>query len=139
MRTVMRNDRIRVGAVVLALLVLVTWVSAPVTAGEQGGAKVDVTGKWVLQVQTDAGSGTPTVTFKQDGEKLTGHYSGQLGEADFTGSVKASAITFRFTGSAQGQTFEVTYSGTVEGNDSMKGSVDIGGVASGTFTGKRQP
>ncbi len=57
-------------------------------------AGVNLTGKWVLDVQTDAGSGTPTVTLKQDGEKLTGHYSGQLGEADVTGSVKGNEFTF---------------------------------------------
>jgi hypothetical protein len=52
-------------------------------------SKIDITGKWTFTVQTDAGSGTPTVTLKQDGEKLTGHYSSQnLGEADLTGTVK---------------------------------------------------
>lgn len=135
MRTVDTNERSRVGAVAIAALLL-SWATSGVMAG-QGGGKVDVTGKWRLQVQTDAGSGTPTFTFKQDGEKLTGHYSGQLGEADLSGTVKGNAITFRFTGDAQGMTIEVTYSGTVA-NDSMKGSVDLGGLASGTFDGKRQ-
>jgi hypothetical protein len=36
------------------------------TRSAQSG-KVDITGKWTFNVQTDAGSGTPTVTFKQDG------------------------------------------------------------------------
>jgi hypothetical protein len=98
---------------------------------------VDVTGKWVLDVQTDQGSGTPTVTLKQDGEKLTGHYSGQLGEAELTGTLKGKDITFSFSGDLQGQTFKVTYAGTVE-KDTMKGTVDLGGMASGTFTGKKQ-
>lgn len=98
---------------------------------------VDVTGKWILDMQTDAGSGTPTVTLKQEGEKLTGHYTGQLGDTDITGSVKGSEFTFWFAGDAQGQQFKVTYSGTVE-KDTMKGTVDLGGMASGTFTGKKQ-
>ena len=63
------------------ILALVAALVMPATA--QG---VNVTGKWVFDVQTGGGSGQPTVTFKQDGEKLTGHYSSQtLGEADFTG------------------------------------------------------
>ena len=98
---------------------------------------VNVTGKWILDVQTDAGSGTPTITFKQDGEKLTGHYSGQLGEAELTGTVKGSDISFSFSGDAQGQQFKVTYTGTID-KDTMKGSVDLGGLATGTFTGKKQ-
>ena len=36
-------------------------------------AKVNVTGKWLFTVETGAGSGTPTMTFKQEGEKLAGH------------------------------------------------------------------
>ena len=50
--------------------------------------KVNVTGTWVFQVETSAGAGSPTMTFKQEGEALTGKYSGQLGEADLKGTVK---------------------------------------------------
>ena len=97
----------------------------------------NLTGKWVLNVQTDAGSGTPTVTLKQEGDKLSGHYSGQLGEADLTGTVKGNEFTFSFSGDAQGQQFKVVYTGTVE-KDTMKGTLDLAGMASGTFTGKKQ-
>src|SRR2546421_451442 len=102
-------------------------------------SKVDVTGKWLFNVQTDAGSGTPTVTLKQDGEKLTGHYSSAtLGEAELTGTVKGQDVKFSFSADAGGQSIQVTYTGTVDGKDSMKGSVDLGGLAQGTFTAKRQ-
>ena len=102
-------------------------------------SKIDVTGQWTFTVQTDAGGGTPTVTLKQDGEKLTGHYSSQnLGEADLTGSVKGQEIKFTFNADAQGTSLTVTYTGTIENKDSMKGSVDLGGLAQGTFTAKRQ-
>ena len=52
--------------------------------------KVDVTGKWVLEVSTQAGGTTmPTITLKQEGEKLTGHYSSlTLGETEIAGTVK---------------------------------------------------
>ena len=103
-------------------------------------SKVDVTGKWVFTVQTDAGTGTPTVTLKQDGEKLTGHYSSEtLGEADLTGTVKGTDVKFSFTANLQGQSVPVAYTATVDGKDSMKGTIDLaGGMATGTFTGKRQ-
>ena len=102
-------------------------------------AKVNVTGKWLFQVETGAGSGTPTVTLKQDGEKLTGHYSSMtLGEAELTGTVKGSAIQFSFTADVQGMKIDVAYSGTVENNDAMKGTVTLGALGEGTFTGKRQ-
>lgn len=100
---------------------------------------VDVTGKWIFDVQTGQGGGTPTVTFKQDGEKLTGHYSSQtLGEADFTGTVKGNNVRFSFNADAQGTQIDVVYDGTVE-KDTMKGSVAMaGGQLNGTFTAKKQ-
>ena len=119
--------------VLLAIVAL-----ASVTAAAQA-AKTDVTGKWTFTVQTDAGTGTPTVTLKQDGEKLTGHYSSQvLGEADLTGSVKGQDIKFSFSADAQGTQLQVTYTGTIESKDSLKGTVDLGGLGSGSFTAKRQ-
>jgi hypothetical protein len=116
-------------AVVLAVGLLTT---AQVAA--QGA---NVTGEWLFDVNTDAGSGTPTITFKQDGEKLTGKYVGQLGNADLTGTVKGNAIKFTFTVDAQGQQAPVTYEGTVEKN-TMKGKLDIAGMATGTFTATKK-
>ena len=108
-------------------------------AAPQEAARVDVTGKWVLQVTTSAGSGEPTVTFKLMGETLTGHYSStNLGEADLTGTVKGRDIQFRFVGTVQGMSVNVAYSGTIESTDTMMGTLDIGGLAQGRFTGKRQ-
>lgn len=101
-------------------------------------AKIDVTGKWAVTIQTDQGSGTPTITLKQDGEKLTGHYSGQFGEADLTGSVKGQNIEFSFTVDVQGNALKEIYTGTIENKDSLKGKVDLSGLAQGTFTAKRQ-
>ena len=107
--------------------------------GSAQASKIDVTGKWLFTVQTDAGTGTPTVTLKQDGEKLTGHYSSAtLGEADLTGTLKDKDIKFSFKADLQGNALDVTYAGTVEDKDSMKGTVDIAGLSNGTFTGKRQ-
>ena len=120
------------------LAVLAAVLSAAALAGAGQAAKVDVTGKWTFAVETSAGSGTPVMTFKQDGEKLTGHYSGQLGEADLTGSVKGQDIEFKFSVDAQGMTLNAIYTGTVDSKDSMKGKVDLVGLGEGTFTAKRQ-
>jgi hypothetical protein len=113
-------------------------VAAATAIAAAQAAKVDLTGKWTFDVQTDAGSGTPTVTFKQDGEKLTGHYSGQLGDVDITGSVKGSDFSFSFTSDLQGNKLDVTYKGTIETKDSLKGTLSIAGLGNGTFTAKRQ-
>ena len=59
---------------IVALLTFATLFALTATAAAQGSekTKVDVTGSWALEVQTDAGgTTTPSVTLKQDGEKLT--------------------------------------------------------------------
>lgn len=116
-------------ATVLALAVL--------TGAHLYAQAINVTGEWAFAVQTDQGGGNPTITFKQDGEKLTGKYVGQLGNADLTGTVKGNAIKFTFTIDAQGQQAPVSYDGTVEKN-TMKGKLDIGGMVSGTFTATKK-
>jgi hypothetical protein len=120
----------------LAAIAAVLVIGASIAAAQ--AAKVDVTGKWAFNVETAAGSGTPTITFTQDGEKLTGKYAGQLGEADLTGTVKGQDIAFTFNVDAQGTMLNFKYTGTIENKDALKGKVEIVGLGEGTFTAKRQ-
>jgi hypothetical protein len=122
---------------ITAIGVIVMLVFALSASRGAAQAKVDVTGKWAFSVETSAGAGAPTFTFKQDGEKLTGHYAGTFGEADLTGTVKGADITFSFTVDAQGTALKETYTGTVD-KDTMKGKLVIEGFGEGTFTAKRQ-
>lgn len=119
------------------VLFVVVLAGALLTTARLEAQATNVTGEWAFNVQTDQGGGTPTLTFKQDGEKLTGKYAGQLGNADLTGTVKGNAIHFTFTLDVQGQQAPVTYDGTVEKN-TMKGKMDIGGMVNGTFTATKK-
>jgi hypothetical protein len=103
---------------------------------EKSGDKIDLTGAWSVTVETEAGSGNPSFTFKQEGEKLTGKYKGQLGEFDLTGTVKGDKVDFsiKVTGQVEGV---VTYAGTTDGK-TMKGKVSLAGLGEGTFSGKKQ-
>jgi hypothetical protein len=92
--------------------------AAPATSTGTGD-KIDVSGTWVFQVETSAGSGSPTFTFTQQGEKLSGQYKGVFGEAPLTGTVQSNTITFSFKVNVQGTEGTVTYFGTVA-KDSMK-------------------
>ena len=105
---------------------------------QPGDARTDVSGTWAFQVEFSGGTGTPTMTFKQDGEKLTGHYSGQLGEAPLVGTVKGNAIEFSIDVDVQGTAAHIVYSGTVD-KDSMKGNVKLADFGEGTFTAKKKP
>ena len=121
----------------LVPIIVLATASIPSASAAQS-SPVDLTGKWLFTVNTDGGSGTPTVTLTQKGDSLTGHYSSQLlGEADLKGTVKDGKFSFSLQGNVQGTAVTVTYTGTIESKDALKGSVDLGGMASGTFTAKR--
>lgn len=94
---------------------------------------VDISGKWNMKVETSAGSGTPVFLLKQTGETITGTYTGRLGEAQVTGTLKDKAIKLEFRVSD----YNVVYTGTIESN-TMKGKVAIGDVAEGTFSGIKE-
>jgi hypothetical protein len=97
----------------------------------------DVTGTWIMSVQTSAGSGSPTFTLVQKGDSISGTYKGRLGEAPVTGSVSGNDITLEFSVDTQGQSLTIKYTGKVDGK-SVSGNVALGGFGSGTFTGTKQ-
>lgn len=99
---------------------------------------VDISGAWSFSVETDAGSGSPAFVFKQEGEKLTGHYSGLFGKADVAGAVTGNQVVFQFKASYGGQEFVVDYSGSIESPTKMKGSVRFGELGSGTWTAEKK-
>jgi hypothetical protein len=98
----------------------------------------DVTGKWTFQVDTDAGSGSPTFVFKQIGEKLTSTYSVLFGTAELTGTVKGGDIEFSFEAGAADQKAKIVNKGKIESATKVKGSADLGGMGSGTWSGTKQ-
>ena len=102
-------------------------------------AKVDLTGEWAVTLQLDSITATPSVTLKQDGEKLTGDYvSQQYGKFPLTGSVKGSDVVWSVTLNIEGNAVTGTYTGTVQPDGSIKGSVNIAEQMSGTFTATRK-
>lgn len=101
--------------------------------------KIDLTGRWAFSVVYEGGSGSPTITLTQKGDSLFGRYISQaFGEIDLKGTIKAREFTFYVTTAAGGDPFTMTFTGTVEGTDTVKGSVELGGNGSATFTGTRQ-
>ena len=109
--------------------------SGPAASPSSGAS--NISGNWAFEVQTEQGSGSPSFTFKQDGEKLTGTYKGAFGEGPVEGTVKGNAINFNVKVNAQGQDVVISYTGTIE-SGSMKGSVKLGDLGTGTWTAKRQ-
>jgi len=96
--------------------------------------KTEVTGTWIMNVETNMGSGSPTFKLEHvDATNLKGTYTGQLGDSVVKGTIKGEVIHLEFE--IQGETIE--YDGKVKG-DQMEGKVKLGSMAEGTFTGKRK-
>lgn len=100
--------------------------------------KIDVSGTWDLSVESPQGTMTLTSTFKQDGEKLTGIQSSQMGEMPLEGTIKGADIAFAIVIDMQGQQITIAYAGKVDG-ETMSGTIEFGGMGSSTWTAKKQP
>jgi hypothetical protein len=120
---------------------LKTGLAALLTIGAfmiaQVAAAADVTGTWIMAVQTGAGSGSPTFVLVQKGDALSGSYKGQLGEAQVTGTVKGDDVTIDYTVDGPAGSLAVKYSGKTDGK-TMSGKVSLGQLGEGTFTGTKQ-
>ena len=95
----------------------------------------DITGTWSAAVQLDAGSGTATFVLKQEGDALSGTYSGALGSAKVAGTVKGSDVEWTFENADAGK---VVYKGKLEGDSKITGSVEYGQLGKGTFTAEKK-
>jgi hypothetical protein len=120
-----------------ACRVLLTLMLALVAVNAHSGDGASVAGSWDLRVETSAGTGTPTLVLEQDGSKLTGIYTGRFGPQPLTGNIDGDQINFAFDVSGPMGSAKVVYSGTVDG-DTMSGTMQMGAMAGGTFSGRRQ-
>jgi hypothetical protein len=99
-------------------------------------APASVAGQWQFTVQLDMGTGTPVVTFQQDGARLTGTYEGRYGTSRLEGSVSENEITFTIAIVAQGTEVSGVFTGIVEAG-TMRGDVEYEGAGGGTWTAVR--
>jgi len=95
----------------------------------------DLTGTWSASVVLDAGSGTATFVFKQTGDAISGSYTGTLGQAQVTGSVKGDQAEWSFENDQVGK---VAYKAVLDGSGKMKGTVVYGQLGAGTFTAEKK-
>ena len=123
-------------AVVLGLAVTAIAQDTPQEKPKETPA-VNVTGTWDMSVESPQGTMALTVAFKQEGEKLTGTQSSQMGDTALEGSVKGTDIAFVVVINMQGQDLTITYTGKIDG-DAMSGTIEFGGYGSSTWTAQKR-
>ena len=131
----MAGNRLRSFSVLTATVAAVLTLGATPVSGQA----VDLTGTWNMEVTTDQGTTTPSMTLEQHGDHVMGRYSSEtLGDADLEGSVTGNQVRLAFEADLQGQAVPVVYVATIDANGVMSGTIDLaGGLATGTFTARR--
>ncbi len=121
---------IRIGTMLATALVIA------LVGAVEASAQMSLSGAWTFTVDLDGSITYPAVTLMQDGMTLTGHYSSEgLGENDITGTVSEMKITIMFSADpGVGQVIDVVYTGTIDEEGMISGTLDLGGLAEGTFT-----
>jgi type 1 glutamine amidotransferase len=96
----------------------------------------NLSGHWVVHVETDNGSGDPKFTFVHAGQNLLGTYEGLFGKATVFGTVgRDGAVKFWLTAKRDDQEIPVTYTGRLS-DGGMSGKVQFGDVGQGTWSAK---
>ena len=103
-------------------------------------AKGSIAGKWKIDTNANGQSVTVNVDFKQDGDKLSGTITSDIGG----GTVKSGTVSGKKVKAAleidfQGQPLEVTLDGNLDGDGKMSGTLtpQIPGIGELAFTGTK--
>ncbi len=104
----------------------------------QQKAPPSLTGKWDMSLDMSMGQSKPTLVVKQDGQKITGTYTGRYGTFPIEGSLKGTAISFSVTIDVSSEKVEMTFTGDVAPDgQSMKGDADLAQAGDGTWMAVR--
>ena len=125
-----------VASIVVACSSTPTKTSAP-TPPKPAAAAIDLSGNWIVTVESQMGSQDTKMMLKQTGTNLSGTMTSQMGSVDFTGTLIGKDVKFGFNFNAQGTDLRIDYIGTTDGT-TMSGKAVFGSFGEGTFKGKRQ-
>jgi L-seryl-tRNA(Ser) seleniumtransferase len=87
-------------------------------------APVQVAGNWTVAIRYLLGESQHSVSFEQDGSRLTGHYRSRYAESAIEGFLDGGEIVFRTVIGHQASRIPYTFSGQVEG-ECITGQVDL--------------
>ncbi len=121
-----------------SLGVVMAAVAFLVSAPADGVAQTDLSGMWMLTVQTEQGDNPLPVTITQDGQNLTATgESPDVGPIEMKGMIDGSDITFEWNLDIEGMELNILFMGTVAEDGTMSGTLDLGGFGGGDWTAKR--
>lgn len=94
----------------------------------------DLSGTWKVTGDIAGNAVSPTCTFKQAGDALTG----KCGTGDNSGDISEGKVAGKDVAwSWEAGGYTLAFKGTADSDKSIKGSIDVGG-GTGTFTADKQ-
>lgn len=124
----------RLRSAIIATLAVVTLAAAASAA-----VLHDLTGRWMLAVVTENGTGYPVLDIRQEGDRISGSYSSNaMGTRSIQGTVRGDTVSFALSASGMGEGVVLTYTAHIVTPDSLNGYVDFAGQGGAPFTGTRQ-
>ena len=116
---------LRLLTVVLALML---------SSGPLAIAQTDVSGSWTLTIDAGQGANETPMVLEQDGDIVKGTYGAADAGAPIEGTINGNDIKMASEIDApQVGAMTLSFTGMVDGSN-MKGTVDFGGFASGSWT-----
>jgi hypothetical protein len=100
-------------------------------------AASDLSGTWLFAVVTENGTGVPTVVLRQQGDSLRGTYESRMfGLRQIVGTTRGDSVRFTVKATGEGGV-DLHFVGRRVTRDSVAGEVDMSGMGTATFAGKR--
>ena len=106
--------------------------------GTRAFAQTDVAGEWAASLATPRGEMAFTLVILQNGSKLSGRMTSEMGEFPLEGLVNGNQVKIEWSFPDGGKMLPVTFTGRVQG-DSMSGFAKLGNVGEGSMSARRSP
>ena len=99
-------------------------------------AQSDVSGEWAVTFATPGGPEEFMMFVAQNGAKLSGRLTSDVGEFPLTGTVDGNHVKIVWSFPERGKLLEITFTGTIDG-DSITGTAKLGDLGQGPMSAER--
>ena len=121
------------------IVALVVLPASGLTQQAPADRSLDLTGRWSMALDMSMGPAEPLLELKQEGDRITGTYTGRYGSFELSGTIKARKLAFTFTMGTAADPIEVAFTGEVSADgESMKGEATLGTMGDATWSAKRE-
>ena len=118
----------------LVLVVALAWL----VSAQTSSAQIDISGAWIVTVDSPQGQMQIDTNFKQVGEKVTGDVTSPMGSVEFAGTLVKDELAVSYSVPVQGQTLEIRMTGKVA-DDTITGALELAGMGQVAWSAKRRP